>query len=585
MSTVISVENVSLGYKLYPRPSDVLREVFLGTAIHDTYWALKDVSFRVAQGERVGIVGPNGAGKSSLLKAICGNVTPSAGRIEVSGRISSLLSMVPAWNEDDSGVENIRFNLLMKGIPAARIPTLVEEIIEFTELGAFIYRPVKTYSTGMSARLSFAIATAIDPDILIIDEVLGTGDGYFAGKAMNRMKEFCARGNALLFVSHATTAILQMCDRAIWMQNGEVRMDDTAKLVVARYELDYRKSEDESIRTKQIAQSSIVGTSPLPEDITEGALRLRIVAATGYRFGITHYVRRIAYRVGAAPWTELPMEAPGLSPGKEGGIDSLGSEWGRVHERRGSHCRILQRVTGRNPGGHFLIPMEALQLNRDGDSEIEIQIEHSFDQISEAVVVEYLDIAAGRWQRFTSDQADALKGEWFRITARSRLPRTLASVDRAVVQKLLAKSQAAVEIQAVEFHVAGESQRVVREQEPFAIVVEVEFRERIPIADVGIKISRADGFYVFWQSSGMTGSNLVNAEGTRAVRFLFDSNPLGAGDYHVNAYVADGWSYPTNYPYAEVYHRVTNALQFKVQRELPDVDFGVLATRVRTEVA
>jgi len=584
MTKVIEVENLSVAYRMYERPVDILREALFGVSAHDTYWALRDVSFCVRSGERVGIVGPNGAGKSTLLKAICGNLTPTDGRIGVVGKISSLLSMVPAWNEDDSGVENIRFNLLLKGVGAAKIPRLTEDIIDFTELGAFIYRPVKTYSTGMSARLSFAIATASDPDILIIDEVLGTGDGYFAGKAMQRMTSFCARGNALIFVSHSTAAVLQMCDRVVWMQNGEIRMDGDAKSVVAQYELDYRRSEDESTRSKQIAQSASVDPSPLPEDVAAAALRFRLVTDNARRFSTTHYVREISYRVNGGAYHRIPLQAPGLSPNQVGGLDSLGSEWGRIHERRGTVCRILQRTSGRSPGGHFVIPAQALAIEASEELILEFRIEAGAETLGEHLTLEYLDVQRGLWVRL--DEVSRSQGpvDWHSLNYISRVPLSSLVADKGVVRSLLQKTRATVEINCVEMFVDDAPHRVVREGKPFIIELDVEFREKIALADAGIKITRGDGVYVFWQSSAMGSTNMIDAFGRKRVRFCFDSNVLGAGEYYVNAYIADGWKYPENYPYAEVFHRVTNALQFKVQRALPDVDFGIVADRVRVEV-
>ena len=269
---VIEVNNVSMAYRLYSKPTDLLKEALFGGVHHDTFWAVRDVSLEVFEGERVGIIGPNGAGKSTLLQIITGNLKPAAGQVRVIGRISSLLSMVPAWNSEETGIQNIKFNLFMQGTPERQIPRLIEEIVEFTELGAFIYHPVKTYSTGMSTRLSFAIATATEPDILIIDEVLGTGDGYFAAKAHRRMLEFCARGRALLFVSHALPAVRQMCSRVMWMQNGSVRLQGEADYVLKQYELDYRKAEDEDMVSKQLVGGQSRELSVSPDEILDKTL-------------------------------------------------------------------------------------------------------------------------------------------------------------------------------------------------------------------------------------------------------------------------------------------------------------------------
>src|SRR5262249_43106733 len=137
---------------------------------HDVFWALRNVSLEIKEGQRVGIIGPNGAGKSTFLKLITGNLAPTSGTIEVNGRVSAMLSLTSFLNPDQTGLENIRFNLILSGTPQREIPALTEEIIDFTELGSFIHAPVRTYSSGMNARLAFAISTAMTPDILVVDE-------------------------------------------------------------------------------------------------------------------------------------------------------------------------------------------------------------------------------------------------------------------------------------------------------------------------------------------------------------------------------------------------------------------------------
>ena len=308
-SVVINVDDLSLAYEIYNKPSDMLKEALFGGVRHDRFWALRGINLKIFEGERVGIIGPNGAGKSTLLKIICGTLRPTLGSARTRGTISSLLSMVPAWNEDETGIENIKYNLMMRGVSARRIPTLVEDIIDFTELGQFMFHPVKTYSTGMSARLSFGIATATEPEILIIDEVLGTGDGYFAWKAMKRMQDFCARGRALVFVSHSMAAVQQMCERAIWMQNGSVRLTGEVGYVLKQYELDFRRSEDESMRAAHAAKQAKRENRALVDEVTdENTLRFRLVPKAGGRFADTHFVRSITLELSGASSIEVPLE-------------------------------------------------------------------------------------------------------------------------------------------------------------------------------------------------------------------------------------------------------------------------------------
>lgn len=580
MTDVISINDLHVAYKLYSKPTDMLREALFGGNQHDTFWALRGVSLNVREGERVGIVGPNGAGKSTLLKVIAGNLTPTSGKVSVSGKISSLLSMVPAWSEDANGLENIRFNLLLQGVPESRISALVEDIIDFTELGPFIFHPVKTYSTGMSARLSFAIATATEPGLLIVDEVLGTGDGYFAWKAYQRMQEFCSRGRALLFVSHSMAAVQQMCDRVIWMQNGEIRLSGEAGYVLRQYELDFKKSEDEVQRS-----STKTLTSLSPDELTTGNdIRFRIMPKTGGHFFANHYVRTVRFiSEGRAP-VDIPIELADAAAGP-GALDVLSSEWGRIHEHAGSVCRVLTRITGRNFGGQFVI--------RPGDSEqgrsFEVEIEASSADDREQLCMQMLDMMSGSWKELTKVDERSIDRRWrllrFKV-AGQQLPVDAVNSDRYERMRTEVEKMAMpdAEITGLRLLVGGVEEVQIVEGVPFEIHIHVRFNRPLEVADVGLKLTRADGVYAFWQSSGMVGSNVENASGDRIFKFTFVDNVFGAGDYFANAHVTNGWRYPENYPYSRVYARVVNALSFRVVPEFKELDLGILNQRVSVVV-
>jgi ABC-type polysaccharide/polyol phosphate transport system ATPase subunit len=197
--------------------------------------AVRDVSFDVAPAEIHAIVGANGAGKSTLVRAIAGILPPTEGRIDVYGRVSTLLALGVGFNKDLSGRDNVRLGGLAAGLQRDQLAAKYEEIVEFAELGEFMDMPMRTYSSGMYGRLAFSVAVNMDPDILIIDEALSVGDARFRRKSANKMRELCGQAHTIVLVSHALGSIRELCDQAIWMDNGELRMWDEPEAVVDAY--------------------------------------------------------------------------------------------------------------------------------------------------------------------------------------------------------------------------------------------------------------------------------------------------------------------------------------------------------------
>lgn len=235
--TAIAARRLSKCYTLYARPRDrLLQFLFRGRrSFGRELWALNDVSFDVRRGEVLGIVGRNGAGKSTLLQLVCGTLAPSSGAIEVRGRVAALLELGAGFNPDFTGRENVFLNAAILGMAEEAIRERFDSIVAFSGIGEFIDQPVKTYSSGMYVRLAFSVATAIDPDILVIDEALSVGDGAFARKSFDRIMQLKERGATILFCSHSMYYIDALCDQALWLEAGRVRMLDTAQAVTAAY--------------------------------------------------------------------------------------------------------------------------------------------------------------------------------------------------------------------------------------------------------------------------------------------------------------------------------------------------------------
>lgn len=235
--TFIKLQNVNKTYKVYSSSRDRVVELFhpLRKKYHHEYRALKDVSLEIVKGESIGIIGRNGAGKSTLLKAISGVLTPTSGTVEVHGKVAALLELGAGFNPQLSGYDNIFFQGAVMGFTAKEMETKVKEIIDFADIGEHIFQPVKTYSSGMFARLAFSIAINVDPDILIIDEALAVGDIFFQRKCHERIRTYLSKEKILIFVAHNFEAIRTLTQRSIIMEKGQVVLDTNSKDAVFAY--------------------------------------------------------------------------------------------------------------------------------------------------------------------------------------------------------------------------------------------------------------------------------------------------------------------------------------------------------------
>ncbi|MBS5134439.1 MAG: ABC transporter ATP-binding protein [Oscillospiraceae bacterium] len=240
----ISIKHVSKVYRIFDNPTDRFWEAISGGKCSKgrNHYALDDINIEVREGEILGIIGVNGSGKSTLLKIITGVLAPTSGSVEVNGKISALLELGAGFNPEYTGVENIYFNGMVMGFSKEEMENKVKSIIEFADIGDFINQPVRTYSSGMYVRLAYAVAVSIEPDILIVDEALAVGDAYFQMKSMSKMQELFRKGKTVLFVSHDTASIKNLCTTAIYLDKGRIIARGPATEIVDLYESNVREN-------------------------------------------------------------------------------------------------------------------------------------------------------------------------------------------------------------------------------------------------------------------------------------------------------------------------------------------------------
>jgi ABC-type polysaccharide/polyol phosphate transport system ATPase subunit len=276
----VSLKNVSKSFPLYSGSLEKLRGYFgIGNRRVQQKLALDGVTLSILHGERVGVIGHNGSGKTTLLRAIIGFTPVTTGQVTIDGSVQALMQTGYGFNDDLTGLENIRNALVFNGLTKAEMAQAEADIVEFVELGVFLFHPVKTYSLGMRTRLEFAVATAIRPDVLAIDEVLGAGDGYFVRKCALRMRNLI-ENTTLLLVSHSLDQIREYCDRVIWMDSGRVRDDGSSETVLAAYRA-YMADQSARLRSPTVNQLTTASTNKSHKQLLKRVATLFGLAVQG----------------------------------------------------------------------------------------------------------------------------------------------------------------------------------------------------------------------------------------------------------------------------------------------------------------
>jgi lipopolysaccharide transport system ATP-binding protein len=328
----LQVRELGKGYKRYPNKRGRLLEWLGAKPQHELRWVLQDITFDVDAGESVGIVGSNGAGKSTLLKLVAGTTRPTQGAVVTHGSVSALLELGIGFHPDFTGRQNVYMAGSIRGMSSNRMTELMAEIESFAEIGDYIEQPLRTYSTGMQLRLAFAVATAVRPDILIVDEALSVGDAYFTHKCFERIRDFREKGTTLLFVSHSPVAVKSLCDRAILLDRGRLVRDDTPDAVLDYYNAMIAVQEkDAEIRQTERQRGKTVTRS--------GSRRARVEAVDI----LVHGQPSRAIRSGDPVTIRLDIVAEENLPELTAGIlfrDRLGND---VFGTNTYHCGALRR--------------------------------------------------------------------------------------------------------------------------------------------------------------------------------------------------------------------------------------------------
>lgn len=498
---------------------------------YDVFQALSDISVEIKRGEKVALIGRNGAGKSTLLRLISGQMRADSGQILVNGQVQALMTLGTGFHPDFTGVENIRSALSYQGVAPSRMADCIAEIAEFTELDTFLQRPVKEYSAGMYARLAFAVATSITPEVLIIDEILGAGDAYFLGKCIQRMKALTNQGATILFVSHDISSVQMLCDRGIWLEAGRVRQDGLLLPVSKAYLASIREEEERRVRAKSMSLTRGQVSSLLAEGSQTSLLRL--VGGNEQAPDRPLLLRGVEYGDACGSLGRIDMDGP-----QDGAscliVDPQFMNWSPVHED-GRACWAFGDFGGR----YLHAPLQvAWSGTMPEGAWVQMDLRAS---ATHPVYLEQYDPKQGSYRRLSEIAADS-EGAWNVL----RVPlQTELALGKGSGLELLSELQALghddrygsgeVRITGFGFFDAEGARRhtLVTGEPAFAII---GFETSQPVQDPipVVAIYRPDGTCVMQVIASLSGQRFTRLEGRGGIRVDFSPFLLGPGDYLVS---------------------------------------------------
>lgn len=529
----IKIEGVAKSFRRFRHPGWRALDAF-GVSVprsrYDVFDALRGVDIEVRRGERVALIGRNGAGKSTLLRLISGQMQPDSGRVSVAGNIQALMELGTGFHPDFTGIENIHAALALQGSRGAALRAQVDEIIDFTELEGFIDRPVREYSAGMYARLAFAVATTIQPEILIVDEILGAGDAYFVGKSIQRMKGLTENGATVLFVSHDMSSVQLLCERAVWIDRGTVRKEGPILQVSKAYLAAVR--EDEEIRTRARSMS-LTRQQAAGLDRQSRVTLFRLVGADGTPPRKPLAVSAIRFGSGE---TELGCLEPGRA-GDEGSgpmLDSTHMNWRAPETVAGRACWQFGDFGGLYGHAPWQITWPTAQvesawieLNVRASQTDPVAVEQFDPETNDYVRLARIDAsAADRWETVNVSCLGQLRAEAERVVEKLDLL-SLTSEDRY--------GSGEASITAFGFLDAdGERRHTLITGENASALIACSTRGELLNPVAVIAIYRPDGTCAMQVVSNRDGSSFGTVAGEKLIRVDFAPLQLGPGDYIVS---------------------------------------------------
>ncbi|WP_263834075.1 ABC transporter ATP-binding protein [Sulfurospirillum oryzae] len=535
----IEVRNVSKMYKKYKNSTSKILDL-LGFSFRKNYeefWPLKDINLTIKKGEKVGMIGRNGAGKTTLLSMISDNVKPTNGKIKVDGKISALFVLGTGFHPEFSGRENIRSSLAFQGITGAKALELEKEIIEFSELEDFIEQPLKTYSAGMYTRLAFTVSTAIKPEVLIIDEILGAGDAYFNSKALERMNNLTNSGATILFVSHDLSSVQKICDRCIWIDKGKIREDGSTLDVIKSYSADVRKREE----LRLLSQNS--GVKINNQNSNTKQLLFRFItsqnSATEEKGFCVHKIRlfvknKLLSEISIGDSMDNSVEQDGYV------ITGKKINWSDSFKKEGKWCREFK-----NFGGEYIHAIGIFQLPLVIDlKDVSFDIEY-FDEFDDEIYFEFYDSKKNIYKNIktiTSSQSKI-----WQVTNHIQIFKNLAKkeeknlVEEEIIQDIEEKNTTDIygtgELIITKFTFLDESLEerfVFTVDEPIIFRVNYKYFEDIYNPVFVVAIYKPDGTTITQLIDKQRGYKINKVTNNSFVDFKINNLKIGKGEYLVS---------------------------------------------------